>query len=93
MTFERDFGAPNADANGATTRAALLNDPTDQLTACRLPTDATGQNANGPNGISGLLLNLSAPTFQMTVRDSLGDTVNAGQAGFEHTPEPGPMSV
>ncbi len=31
--FERDFGAPNADANGAAARATLLNAPTDHLTA------------------------------------------------------------
>ncbi len=39
------------------------------------------------------LLNPSAPTFQPTVRDSLGDAINAGQAGFECPPELGPMSA
>ncbi len=70
-----------------------MNDPADQSTACRFPTDFVPQNANGLNGTSGLLLNPSALTFQLIVRDSLGAAINAGQAGFEHPPQPGLMSV
>ncbi len=75
------------------TRATLLNTQTDYLTAHRLPNDAIGLNVNGLNGILGLSLNPSAPTFQPTVGDPLGDATNAGQAGFEHLPGPGPMSA
>ncbi len=91
--FQKDLGAPTADANSAAARAMSLNNPTDQSTARRLPTDATGQNANGPNGISESFLNPSAPTFQPIVGDLLGAAINAGQAVFEHPPEPGPMSA
>ncbi len=70
-----------------------LNNPTDQLTAHRLSTDATGQNVNGLNGISEPFLNPSMPTFQPIVRDLLGATISAGRAGFERLPESGPMSV
>ncbi len=31
--------------------------------------------------------------FQLTVGDSLGDAINAGQAGLECSPEPGLMSA
>ncbi len=93
IAFEKDFGTLNAEANSAAMGATSLSAPTDQLTARGLPTDATGQNANRPNGISGLSLNPSAPTFQLTVGDSLGDAINAGQAGLECPPEPGPISA
>ncbi len=91
--FERDFGALNADANSATTGAMSLGAPTDQSTVRGLLTDATGQNVNGSNGISGLSLNPSTPTFQPTVGEALGDAVNTGQACFERPPGPGSMSV
>ncbi len=91
--FERDFSALNADANSAATGATSLGAPTDQLTVRGLPTDATRQNMNGSNGILGLSLNPSAPTFQPTVREALGDAVNTGQAGSERPPGPGLMSA
>ncbi len=91
--FDKDSATPNADTNGAGTGATLQSAPTDHLTAHRLPNDATRQNVNGSNGIPGLLLNPSALRFQPTVEEPLGDTTNAGQAGFELPPEPGLMSA
>ncbi len=90
---ERDFGTPNADANGAAAGATLLSAPTDHLMAPGLPNDATGQNVNRPNQMSGLSLNPSTPTFQPTDGDLLSDAVNASQAGLERPPGPGLMSV
>ncbi len=91
--FRKDFGAPAAQANGAAGGAMSLNNPADQSTARMLPTDPSGQNANGSNGTAGLLLNPSATTFQLILADPLGIATNAGQAGFEHLPVSGPMSM
>ncbi len=77
--FDRDFGAPNADANGAAAGAMLLSTQTDQSTAQRLLNGADVADANGQNGIPGLLLNPSAPTFRPGIGDQQGDTVKSGR--------------
>ncbi len=53
--FQKQFGAPTARANGVAGGAMLLNNPINQSTAHMLPTDPSGQNVYGPNGMVGLL--------------------------------------
>ncbi len=91
--FQKQFGAPTARANGAARGAMLLNNPIDQSTARMLPTDPSGQNVNGLNGMVGPFMNPSMPTFQPIFGDPSGIAINADQAGFQRLPGSGPMSA
>ncbi len=50
-------------------------------------------DANGQNGILGLLLNPSAPTFQPGIGDQRGEAANPSQADLGRPPDMGPMSM
>ncbi len=67
--FQKQFGTPAARAHGAASGASLQTNSIDQLTVRMLPTDPSGQNVNGLNGMAGPFMNPSTPTFQPVFGD------------------------
>ncbi len=67
--FDRDFGPPNADANGAAMGATALCTQTGHSTAQMLLNGAGVVDVTEQSRIPGLSLNPSTPTFQPVIGD------------------------
>ncbi len=84
--FQNNFGAHAAGGNGAASGAMLQSSHIDQSTAHMLPTDLSGQNVNGQNGVAGLFLDPSMATFQPIFGDPSNVAANSGPAGLQCLP-------
>ncbi len=90
--FQNNFGVHIAAASSAASGATLPSDHVNQSTVHMLPTDQSGQNANGLSGAAGLCLNPSPAIFQLTFWDLPNSAAMAGLAGLQCLLGSGPMS-